>query len=66
MKSFNFSKTLSVLFLSATLGLAIWTALNFHVVSTRLDNNVFSLLPKSERNVVAEEFINRVAKKGER
>ena len=66
MKFFNSSKTLSVLFLSATLGLAIWTALNFHVVSTRLDNNVFSLLPKSERNVVAEEFIDRVAKKGER
>ncbi|AWW50232.1 MMPL family transporter [Polynucleobacter paneuropaeus] len=66
MKFFNSSKTLSVLFLSATLGLTIWTALNFHVVSTRLDNNVFSLLPKSERNVVAEEFIDRVAKKGER
>ena len=66
MKFFNSSKTLSVLFLSATLGLSIWTALNFHVVSTRLDNNVFSLLPKSERNVVAEEFIDRVAKKGER
>jgi predicted exporter len=66
MKSFSSSKTLAVLFLAATLGLAIWTALNFQVLSSRLDNNVFSLLPKSERNVVAEEFIDRVAKKGER
>ena len=66
MKPFNSSKTLAVLFLSATLGLAIWTVLNISVVSRHLDNNVFSLLPKSERNVVAEEFINRVAKKGER
>jgi predicted exporter len=66
MKLFNFSKTLAVLFLSVTLGLAIWVALNNHVISSRLDNNVFSLLPKSERNVVAEVFIDRVAKKGER
>jgi predicted exporter len=66
MKSFSSSKILAVLFLAATLGLAIWTALNFQVLSSRLDNNVFSLLPKSERNVVAEEFIDRVAKKGER
>lgn len=66
MNSFSSSKTLAVLFLAATLGLAIWTALNFQVLSSRLDNNVFSLLPKSERNVVAEEFIDRVAKKGER
>lgn len=66
MKLFNFSKALAVLFLSVTLGLAIWAALNIHVISSRLDNNVFSLLPKSERNVVAEEFIDRVAKKGER
>jgi predicted exporter len=66
MKFFNFSKTLAVLFLSVTLGFAIWAALNTHVISSRLDNNVFSLLPKSERNVVAEEFIDRVAKKGER
>ena len=66
MKFFSSSKTLAALFLSATLGLAIWSALNIHVVSSRLDNNVFSLLPKSERNVVAEEFIDRVAKKGER
>jgi len=66
MKLFNFSKALAVLFLSVTLGLAIWAALNTHVISSRLDNNVFSLLPKSERNVVAEEFIDRVAKKGER
>ena len=66
MKSFSSSKALAVLFLAATLGLAIWTALNFQVLSSRLDNNVFSLLPKSERNVVAEEFIDRVAKKGER
>jgi predicted exporter len=66
MKLFNFSKALAVLFLSVTLGLAIWAALNTHIISSRLDNNVFSLLPKSERNVVAEEFIDRVAKKGER
>jgi predicted exporter len=66
MKLFNFSKTLAVLFLSVTLGLAIWVALNTHIISSRLDNNVFSLLPKSERNAVAEVFIDRVAKKGER
>jgi predicted exporter len=66
MKSFSSSKALAALFLAATIGLAIWTALNFQVLSSRLDNNVFSLLPKSERNVVAEEFIDRVAKKGER
>ena len=66
MKPFNSSKALAVLFLSTTLGLAIWAALNMHVISSHLDNNVFSLLPKSERNVVAEEFIDRVAKNGER
>lgn len=66
MKPFNSSKALAVLFLSTTLGLAIWAALNMHVISRHLDNNVFSLLPKSERNVVAEEFIDRVAKNGER
>jgi predicted exporter len=66
MKSFSSSKTFAGLFLAATLGLSIWTALNFQVLSSRLDNNVFSLLPKSERNVVAEEFIDRVAKRGER
>ena len=66
MKPFNSSKTLAVLFLSTTLGLAIWAALNIHAISSHLDNNVFSLLPKSERNVVAEEFIDRVAKNGER
>jgi predicted exporter len=66
MKLFNSSKPLAALFLCATLGLVIWTALNIHVISSHLDNNVFSLLPKSERNVVAEEFIDRVAKTGER
>jgi len=66
MKPFNFSKPLAALFLCATLGLATWTALNIHVISSHLDNNVFSLLPKSERNIVAEEFIDRVAKNGER
>lgn len=66
MKHFNFSKALAALFLSATLGLAIWMVFNLHVISARLDGNVFSLLPKSERNAVAEEFIGRVAKNGER
>ena len=66
MKHFNSSKALAALFLSATLGFAIWTAFNLQLISTRLDGNVFSLLPKSERNVVAEEFIDRVAKNGER
>jgi predicted exporter len=49
-----------------TLGLAIWVALNLQGLASRLDNNVFSLLPKSERNALAEEFIGRVAKNGER
>lgn len=66
MKPFNSSKPLAALFLAVTFGLAIWSAINFNSISSRLDNNVFSLLPKSERNVVAEEFINRVAKNGER
>lgn len=66
MKPFNSSKPLAAFFLAVTFGLAIWSAINFNSISSRLDNNVFSLLPKSERNVVAEEFINRVAKNGER
>ena len=66
MKLFNSSKPLAALFLCTTLGLITWTALNIHVISGHLDNNVFSLLPKSERNIVAEEFIDRVAKNGER
>lgn len=66
MKPFNSSKPLAAVFLIATFSLAIWAALNFNAISSRLDNNVFSLLPKSERNVVAEEFIDRVAKNGER
>lgn len=66
MKPFNFSKPLAALFLSVTIGLAIWVALNLQGISGRLDNNVFSLLPKSERNSLAEEFIGRVAKNGER
>ena len=66
MKPFNSSKPLATLFLSVTLGLAIWVALNLQGISSRLDNNVFSLLPKSERNALAEEFIGRVAKNGER
>ena len=66
MKPFNSSKPFAAIFLAITLGIAIWAAFNFHVISGHLDNNVFSLLPKSERNVVAEEFIDRVAKNGER
>lgn len=66
MKLFNSSKALAVLFLAATLGLAFWAAFNFQIIVGRLDGNVFSLLPKSERNAVAEEFIDRVAKNGER
>lgn len=66
MKPFNSSRPLAALFLFLTLGLAIWAALNLNIISGRLDNNVFSLLPKSERNAVAEEFIDRVAKNGER
>jgi predicted exporter len=66
MKPFNFSKPIAALFLCVTLGLATWTAFNIHVISSHLDNNVFSLLPKAERNIVAEEFIDRVAKNGER
>ena len=66
MKLFNSSKALAVLFLAATLGLAFWAAFNFQLIVGRLDGNVFSLLPKSERNAVAEEFIDRVAKNGER
>ena len=66
MKLFNSSKPLAALFLCTTLALVTWTALNIHVISSHLDNNVFSLLPKSERNILAEEFIDRVAKNGER
>lgn len=66
MKLFNSSKALAVLFLGSTLGLAFWAAFNFQLIVGRLDGNVFSLLPKSERNAVAEEFIDRVAKNGER
>ena len=66
MKLFHSSKPLAALFISVTLGLAIWVAFNLQGLASRLDNNVFSLLPKSERNALAEEFIGRVAKNGER
>ena len=66
MKLFNFSKVLAVVFIILTLGLLIWALVNFDSVLGRIDNNVFSLLPKSERNAVAEEFVNRVSSQGDK
>ena len=66
MKLFNFSKVRAVVFIILTLGLLIWALVNFDSVLGRIDNNVFSLLPKSERNAVAEEFVNRVSSQGDK
>lgn len=66
MKSFNFSKVGALVFLFFTAGLAYWSIANFDLITSRIDSNVFSLLPKSERNPVAEEFVSRVASNGER
>lgn len=66
MKYYNFNKAIASIFLLATIGLAFWTFANLDFISSRIDGNVFSLLPKSERNPVAEEFVSRVAKAGEK
>ena len=66
MKSSSFSKALALIFFALTAGLASWTFANLSFISSRIDNNIFSLLPKLERNPVSEEFINRISSSGER
>ena len=66
MKSSSFSKALALIFFALTAGLAAWTFSNFSFISGHIDSNIFSLLPKSERNPVSEEFISRISSSGER
>jgi len=66
MKYFNSSKSLAISFLALTLGLLAWTIFNFSNITTHVDSNIFSLLPKSDRNQIAKEFIDRIGKSGEK
>jgi len=61
MKSSSFSKALAFIFLLVTVGLLTWTLVNLRMITDRIDSNIFSLIPKSERNIVAEEFVNRLS-----
>jgi predicted exporter len=65
MKFHYFNKAAALTLLLVTAGLACWTFANMNLIGSRIDNNIFSLLPKSERNSVAEEFVSRVSKAGE-
>lgn len=66
MKLFNSSKSLAIAFCAATLGLLLWSSLNFGSIASHVDSNVFSLLPKSDRNLLAKEFVDRISKRGEK
>lgn len=66
MKHFNSSKSLAIGFLSITLGLLAWTIFNYSNIASHVDSNIFSLLPKSDRNQIAKEFIDRIGKSGEK
>jgi predicted exporter len=66
MKYFNSSKSLAIGFLAVTLGLLAWTIFNFSNITTHVDSNIFSLLPKSDRNQIAKEFIDRIGKSSEK
>jgi predicted exporter len=66
MKRFNYSKSLAAGFLVLTLGLMAWTIFNFSNIASHVDSNIFSLLPKSDRNQIAKEFIERIGKNGEK
>ena len=66
MKYRNFNKAIALTLFLVTIGLAFWTFANLDFIGNRIDGNIFSLLPKSERNPVAEEFVSRIAKAGEK
>lgn len=66
MKRFNSSKSLALGFLAITLGLLAWAIFNFSNITSHIDSNIFSLLPKSDRNQIAKEFIDRIGKSGEK
>jgi len=61
----NFSKALALLFTALTIAFLVWATSNFTFITGRIESNIFSLLPKSERNPFSEKFISRVAKGGE-
>ncbi len=66
MKRFNSSKFLAIGFLTLTLSLLAWAIFNFSNIASHVDSNIFSLLPKSDRNQIAKEFIDRIGKSGEK
>jgi len=66
MKYRNFNRAIALTLFLVAVGLAFWMFANLDFIGSRIDGNVFSLLPKSERNPVAEEFVNRIAKSGEK
>lgn len=66
MKSLSSSKALAFIFILLTLGLLTWSLVNIKSIEGHIDNNVFSLLPKSERNIIAENFVNRVSSQGDK
>lgn len=65
MKQLNLTKWLASSFLLTTVGLLVWASLNFSYINHQIDNDLMSLLPKSERDTQSEKVISRIAKNGE-
>ena len=65
MKQLNLIKWLASSFLLTTVGLLVWAGLNFTYISHQIDNDLMSLLPKSERDTKSEKVISRITKNGE-
>jgi predicted exporter len=65
MKQLNLTKWLASSFLLTTVGLLVWASLNFSHINHQIDNDLMSLLPKSERDTQSEKVISRIAKNGE-
>jgi predicted exporter len=65
MKHLNLTKWLTSSFSLTTLCLLIWLAFNFQHLGSRIENDLMSLLPKSEREINSEKIISQIAKTGE-
>jgi predicted exporter len=65
MKQLNSIKWLASSFALTTLGLLVWVGFNFTHISHQIDNDLMSLLPRSERDLNSEKVISRIAKNGE-
>jgi predicted exporter len=65
MKTHTLNKVFAYLFLTATLLVASSLFLNKSELSTRVESDLFALLPKSERNPHVEQAVAQISKKSE-